>query len=351
MKKKDIISLIKYHQNSDNEGFIRVANDIANDFNNDEDYMLSEYIISLLTDVNTFVPQQIMKDNLDENIFIEIKPNDNSLSLPDPIMEDVLGIVNALQRNMGIHKFLFQGEPGTGKTETVKQIGRILTKKIYLIDFNNLIDSKLGQTSKNISKMFRIINELRNPEEIIILFDEIDKIALDRTNNHDIREMGRATSAFLQGMDDLNNKIIVIATTNLYKEFDQALLRRFDFALNFDRYTKQDLIEVADSILNELINKYSNIGRNIKLFNKILNLVEALPKPGDLRNIISTSIAFSKVDEQYDYLRKIYNILIPNKTNDIKFMKDNNFTLREIEILTKISKSQLSIKIKENAYE
>ncbi len=45
----------------------------------------------------------------------------DSLWLPDDIMQDVLGIVHAAH-NAGINKFLFQGAPGTGKTEAVKQL-------------------------------------------------------------------------------------------------------------------------------------------------------------------------------------------------------------------------------------
>ena len=38
-------------------------------------------------------------------------------------------------------------------------------------------------------------------DKVIFLFDEIDALALDRTNSHDLREMGRATSTLLKGLD------------------------------------------------------------------------------------------------------------------------------------------------------
>ncbi|MFR2768230.1 MAG: AAA family ATPase [Thomasclavelia sp.] len=62
-----------------------------------------------------------------------------------------------------------------------------------MVDFSSLVDSKLGQTQKNISTMFKEINNFTFPDKIIILFDEIDALALDRTNSNDLREMGRAT--------------------------------------------------------------------------------------------------------------------------------------------------------------
>src|SRR5699024_7399056 len=122
-----------------------------------------------------------------------------------------LGIVNAVSYNVGINKFLLQGAPGTGKTEAVKQIARILEREIYMVDFSSLVDSKLGQTQKNISTMFKEINNFTFPDKIIILFDEIDALALDRTNSNDLREMGRATSTMLKGMDHLNEQVVLIA--------------------------------------------------------------------------------------------------------------------------------------------
>ena len=47
----------------------------------------------------------------------------------------------------------------------------------------------------------------------LVLFDEIDVIALDRINSNDVREMGRVTSTILRELDrltDLNKEIAKI---------------------------------------------------------------------------------------------------------------------------------------------
>lgn len=186
------------------------------------------------------------------------------------ITQDILGIVNAVSYNVGINKFLLQGAPGTGKTEAVKQIARILEREIYMVDFSSLVDSKLGQTQKNISTMFKEINNFTFPDKIIILFDEIDALALDRTNSNDLREMGRATSTMLKGMDHLNEQVVLIATTNLYEYFDKALSRRFDAIIDFNRYSKEDLVEVAEGLLENYLKKFKINYKNIRLFRKLL---------------------------------------------------------------------------------
>ena len=77
-----------------------------------------------------------------------------------------MGVINAIGHNVGVNKFLFEGKPGTGKTETVKQIARVLERDVLSIEFDSLIDSKLGQSSKNIVDVFKEINRLSQPQNI-----------------------------------------------------------------------------------------------------------------------------------------------------------------------------------------
>ena len=159
--------------------------------------------------------------------------------------------------------------------------------------------------------------------------------------------MGRVTSAFLKGIDNLNENIVLIATTNLYENFDKAISRRFDAIVSFDRYTKDDLIEIADSILTSALKSSSNRKQDLRLFNKILKNLVDIPFPGDLKQIIRTSIAFSDDAYEYDYLRKIYLALHDNPERiDIQKLSEAGFTTREIEILTRIPKSSVSRKLK-----
>ena len=255
--------------------------------------------------------------------------------------------MNAISRNLGINKFLLQGAPGTGKTETVKQIARILNRELYSVDFSVVIDSKLGQTQKNIAALFREINGFKQPDRMIVLFDEIDSLALDRTNSNDLREMGRATSSILKELDRLDDRIVLIATTNLYEHLDKALSRRFDAVIDFNRYTQEDLLDIAEVLLNNFLNKYKCTGRNVRLFRKIIGLMNPIPYPGDLKNLIRTSIAFSNPSFEFDYLKRLFVSVADQKAMDLRFLQSQGFTVREIEILTGVSKSQVSRELKE----
>lgn len=339
MKKKNVINLIRYYAEKNDSAFREEAYEIARDFDASGDLQLSEYIMALMSSANAFVPQ--MHEN-QMTFFRKMTPSHDSLPLPTPIEKDILGIINAIQRNMGINKFLFQGAPGTGKTESVRQIARILERDLFCVDFDTIIDSKLGQTQKNIATLFDELNHFAHPEKILVLFDEIDAIALDRTNSHDLREMGRATSAILKGFDNLNEQITIIATTNLFKHFDKALSRRFDSIVDFNRYTQDDLQEIAESILNNFLDDFKIVGRNPRLFQKILNLNKKLPCPADLRKVIKADITFSDANIECDYLKNTYKSFVGKVPDNLQLLQTQGFTVREIEILSGISKSHVS---------
>lgn len=349
MKKGNILNLIKYHVEKNEVSFRNEAIEIANSFDNMGDFELAEYIMSLVAESNLYAPQA--KDFESEYLNLINTDNLTSLEFPMTITEDIKGIINAVNHNVGLNKFLFQGSPGTGKTEASKHVARLLNRSLYYVNFDNLIDSKLGQTNKNIAAVFDEINSISHPEKIVILFDEIDVIALDRISNNDVREMGRVTSSILREFDRLNNansEIVIIATTNLYDNFDKALIRRFDATINFDRYTQDDLKYIAEQLFNSYVKNFKYISKDVRLFRKIVNLSDALPMPGELNNLIKSSLAFSDTKEPYDYLKRLYTNLIIDITNvDIHYLHEQGFTFREIEKLTGESKSTVARKIKE----
>lgn len=343
MKKKSIINLIKYHVENNDIQFRNEAVEVARSFNDEGDYQLSEYIVNLLSTTNTLIPQDM---SIESSFLKSVNNSSASLPLPIEISQDLKGMINAINHKVGINKFLFEGAPGTGKTESVKQVARLLNRQIYGVEFSSLIDSKLGATNKNIVELFDEINKLPFPDKFIILFDEIDSIALDRINANDIREMGRVTSTILKKFDELNDDIVIIATTNLYSQLDKALLRRFDSTINFDRYSQDDIVEIAEKFFNEYVKKFNNVGKNMRLFKKIIRLINPTPMPGDLLNIIKTSLAFSDLNSSFDYIKRLYGFTGYNIQN-IESLKSQGFTLREIELLTGISKSQASRELSE----
>ena len=343
MKKQNIINLVKYHTEQNNAAFVSEVSEIAREFDANGDYEVAQYLMDLVSNANVYIPQANYR-NLQ---FLEkLEYSSNPLMLPNIIEEDVIGIARAIKNKTGMSKFLFHGAPGTGKTESAFQIARLLERDILSVHLEQLIDSRLGETSKNVTRLFDEMNHLMYGK-VIVIFDELDALVLNRSSANDLREMSRVTSTFLKELDTLGNQIVVIATTNLFESFDKALSRRFDAIVSFDRYSKEDLIEIADAMLTSNIKKSVNSSQDMRLFNKILNRLPEIPYPGDMKQIIKTSIAFSDETSKYDYLRKIYLALNGNAKNvDIQNLSEQGFTTREIEILARVPKSSVSRKLK-----
>ena len=344
MKKQNIINLVKYHTESNNDAFAMEVAEIAKEFEAKGDEQLAHYLMDLVSNANTYIPQA----NYRNLHFLEKKSySTKPLMLPNVIEEDVVGVARATRNGTGMSKFLFYGAPGTGKTESAYQIARLLDRDILSVNMEQIIDSRLGESSKNVVRLFDEINHLMY-SRVIVIFDELDALVLNRTSSNDLREMARVTSTFLRELDALTDKIVLIATTNMFDSLDKAMVRRFDATVSFNRYSREDLISISEELLSSYLKNSVNYTKNIRLFRKILNTKEEIPLPGDMKQLLKTAIAFSDENNKYDYLRKIYLALNDNPSNiDIKELSDKGFTTREIEILSKVPKSSVSRKLKE----
>ncbi len=149
MKKSDVLDLIKYHYESKETEFRNQSIAIARNFDKHGDAQLAQYIMGMISQSDRLVPQI---ENISEYL-TPVKLDISPLPLPLPIMNDLKGIINAVNHHIGINKFLFVGAPGTEKTESVKQVTRLIDKELLVVDFSHLVDSKLGQTVKNLAAL------------------------------------------------------------------------------------------------------------------------------------------------------------------------------------------------------
>ena len=115
MKKQNVLNLIKYHVEKNENSFRNEAINIARYFDCIGDDQLAEYIMSLIAESNMYTPQS---SDFESEFLKQIDTRImDPLNLPTEISEDVKGIINAVNHNVGINKFLFEGLPGSGKTE------------------------------------------------------------------------------------------------------------------------------------------------------------------------------------------------------------------------------------------
>lgn len=134
-------------------------------------------------------------------------------------------------------KVLFYGVPGCGKTLTAHVLAGALNWPLIYTRFDGIISSYLGETSLNLRRVF----EFASNTPCILFFDEFDAIGKSRTNQTDSGELKRVVNTFLQLMDSYMGQGLVIAATNHEELIDNALWRRFDEVIHFEKPTKREI--------------------------------------------------------------------------------------------------------------
>lgn len=157
------------------------------------------------------------------------------------------------------HKILLHGSSGCGKTTTAKAIAHTLNKKIIIVNLSTIIDSRIGETSKNLKAIF----DKAIRERAVLFLDEFDQIGKSRdSDDKDVGEMRRLVNTIIQLFDYFPADSLLICATNHYEIIDNALLRRFQLRLKYEMPTNDQLNIYYDKILSEFPSEYQNIERH-----------------------------------------------------------------------------------------
>ncbi|WP_347049815.1 AAA family ATPase [Flavobacterium olei] len=160
------------------------------------------------------------------------------------------------------NKILLHGSSGCGKTTTAKAIANTLDKKIIIINLSTIIDSRIGETSKNLKAIF----DKAIREKAVLFLDEFDQIGKSRdSDDKDVGEMRRLVNTIIQLFDYFPSDSLLICATNHYKIIDSALLRRFQLRLKYEMPLKKQLALYYDKILSTFPEHFQNIERRFSI--------------------------------------------------------------------------------------
>ena len=157
-------------------------------------------------------------------------------------------------REIGLYeigKLLFVGPPGTGKTSTARALSSWFSLPIVEVRLSMITSQYLGETSKNIDKVFELAKRL---SPCILLIDEFDFVAKTRTSDEH-GAMKRAVNSLLKAIDEISlveHGVLLLAATNHPQLLDYAAWRRFDKVLSFPLPDQDMRRMILDKVLSRI---------------------------------------------------------------------------------------------------
>jgi SpoVK/Ycf46/Vps4 family AAA+-type ATPase len=142
---------------------------------------------------------------------------------------DRIWSLSAIQPQQGRCILNFYGPPGTGKTRAALGIALRLGKPLYQVDYSAVISKYLGDTAKHIKAAFAAARE----HDAVLFFDEADSLLSKRVSTGEScsTSINQNRNCLMQELDRFGG--VVIVTTNLFENYDPALLRRIQRHIKF----------------------------------------------------------------------------------------------------------------------
>ncbi len=285
-----------------------------------------------------FLNAEVLKNSLLNNRILQYNKNYNGLLasfsfmnpaptskdnifVPILIKEQLSRFVDSILRFRDYNtslRFLFNGEPGTGKTQLVNSILNEINSKITSV--------VIRETDFPIKEIFEFA-EMFQP--CLVIFDDLDLILKERDNSSTTEKSNLST--FLQYLDGLLPKsIFVLATTNDKTLVDKAASRpgRFDLII--------DVGEIEPQNYFDLIQRESEDNDILDFFTEkvLLNLADKKVTGAFLVNLIkqfkniklsSGNITKAKMKEYLDFsFRGFYKTNVQQSSTGFGFASKPN---------------------------
>jgi len=213
-------------------------------------------------------------------LIIPYAPDEIEFTLDDLVYdENQLAIVKkiniALQnrdylkesRIYDVGKVMLVGSPGTGKTSFALAVAKDLHMPLLEVRLSMITSQYLGETAKNIDRIFTLAKRI---SPCILFIDEFDYIAKTRISD-DNGTMKRAVNTLLKCLDYISlikDRVLFIGATNFAETLDEAVWRRITEVVKFempDAATRNDILEhIARNIEHNM--KFSDVAKKTEGF-------------------------------------------------------------------------------------
>lgn len=207
-------------------------------------------------DASLLSPDKIVKRPLFYNAATAHQVEELATLLNEKKMNSVLRRLKSSGLRCGF-TCLFHGGPGTGKTETIMQLARRTGRAVLKVEISQLRSKWHGESEKLVKKVFDDYRKMVAESSVapILLFNEADAIFTRRMEEAE-RSIDKSENALqniiLQEMENLDG--ILIATTNLVNNLDEAFERRFLYKIEFETPDTDTRAKIWHSMMPALDN-------------------------------------------------------------------------------------------------
>lgn len=236
-----LLDLVQAERTGDKDKFRILVEAIIAEERSNQHHLLADRLSELITTAGSGsnIPRDSVSSSVSDLVH-EVIPRRrlSDLELAPLIHRSVSEVIEEhrrgeLLRSYGIearNRVLLEGPPGNGKTSLAEAMAAELMLPFYVIRYEGIVSSFLGETAARLDHAF----EFARTRRCVLFFDELDTIAKERSDEHETGEIKRVVSTLLMQIDRLPAHVILVGATNHGELLDRAAWRRFQVRLSLD---------------------------------------------------------------------------------------------------------------------
>ncbi|SBS76636.1 AAA+ family ATPase [uncultured Mycobacterium sp.] len=233
-----VIDLVEAQQRGDNNRFRMLVEAIIAEERSNQHHLVADRLSELITtagsrgllarDDSARQVADLIQEVVPKRRLFDVQMDSRVSSAISEVVEEHHR--SELLRSHGLeprNRILLEGPPGNGKTSLAEAIAAELMVPFYVVRYEGVVSSFLGETTSRLDHVF----EFARTRRCVLFFDEFDTIAKERADAHETGEIKRVVSTLLLQIDRLPSHVVAVCATNHGELLDRAAWRRFQLRL------------------------------------------------------------------------------------------------------------------------
>ena len=252
-----LVELIKSANDGDRVAFRKISEALIQEERNKGHRILADRLIKALRPNGSISARTLKKNehnNNHKNLIFEVTPERdlNSLILTKKNHDQLKEVIEEQHRSELLHSYnlsprnrlLFAGPPGNGKTTLVEALAHELMYPLFVVRYENLVGSYLGETSGRLKHLM----DYAKTQRCVLFFDEFETLGKERGDTHETGEIKRVVSSLLLQIDSMPDYVVVATASNHPELLDKAVWRRFQVRVALNTPTQKQLSQLIQTI-------------------------------------------------------------------------------------------------------